>query len=118
MTLDQCIREYGLPPAGIVKADVQGAELDVLIGARSTLPSVDVLLLECWIWRGYGNATPLLIEMMNWLAEFGFCLWDVGGSYRETNGILASLDCAFVNSNTMAPYLGYRMGLSGGSPRT
>ena len=110
MTLDDCIREYRLPPPGIVKVDVQGAELDVLIGACSTLPFVDVLLLECWLWRGYGDGTPLLTEIISWVAEYGFCLWDVADAYRDADGVLTSLDCAFVNSNTMARYLGYRIG--------
>jgi hypothetical protein len=37
---------------------------------------------------------------MNWLAKFGFYLWDYGDCYREENGKLQTIDCVFVNSRT------------------
>jgi FkbM family methyltransferase len=113
MTLDDVVRERTLPAPQIVKIDVQGAELSVLKGAQSILPEIDVLLLECWICRGYDRKTPLLSEIMNWLADFGFMLWDLGDShrdsYRDAEGVLTTVDCMFVNARTMAHCLTYRV---------
>lgn len=109
--LDAVVREFRLPTPQIIKMDVQGAELSVLKGARQLLPAVDVVLAECWLWRGYGENTPLLLEVASWLAGLGFCLWDLGDVYRDPNGILATIDCFFVNTRTMTRALGYRLSL-------
>ena len=48
-TLDEYCREMGIPSIGLVKIDVEGAELKVLKGARGLLSSKDkpFLMVEC-----------------------------------------------------------------------
>jgi FkbM family methyltransferase len=116
MTLEDVVLTRALPVPQVVKVDVQGGELAVLQGARSILPEIDVLLLECWTWRGYGPRTPLVGEIVAWLAKAGFSLWDVGDSYRDPDGVLASVDCVFVNVRTMVRHLAYRVGMPESGP--
>jgi FkbM family methyltransferase len=99
-TIDKAIQEFSLPKPNVIKIDTQGFELSILKGAMETLPTVDVLFLECWLYRAYGKNTPLLTEIADWLLAFNFRLWDVGDNYRDDKGVLTALDCIFVNSNS------------------
>lgn len=96
-TLNELIAQKRLPPPEVIKIDTQGYELAILKGATEILAQTSVLLLECWLYRGYGRQTPLLLEIINFLEPLGFCLWDLGDTYRGENQVLATLDCAFVN---------------------
>jgi FkbM family methyltransferase len=98
LTLDNAIAQLGLPYPQVIKIDTQGSELSILKGAVKTLSKVDVLFIECWLYRGYGKKTPLLTEIADWLLSFNFRLWDVADAYRNQEGVLTTLDCIFVNS--------------------
>ena len=98
LTLDNAIQIFNLPIPQVIKIDTQGNELAILKGAIQTLPKVEVLFLECWLYRGYGKETPLLTEIADWLIQFDFRLWDVTEPYRNPEGILGSLDCVFINT--------------------
>jgi len=97
-TIDALCGRGELPPPQVIKIDTQGYELAILQGAVQTLPQVGVLLLECWLYRGYGPQTPLLTELADWLLPFNFRLWDVGDVYRDAQDGLATLDCVFINT--------------------
>lgn len=101
LTMDSAIKQFNLPQPQVIKADIQGFELAMLKGATATLPKVDVLLIEAWIYRGYTQECALLLEIMNWLAKFNFYLWDYGDCFREESGKLQTIDCVFVNSKTL-----------------
>lgn len=98
LTVDYMVQEFHSSPPEVIKIDTQGCELSVLQGARQTLPHVQVLVLECWLTRGYGQQTPLLTEIAAWLREFDFFLWDLGDSWRDEDGTLCSQDCLFLNA--------------------
>jgi len=98
LTIDDAIARLGLPHPQVIKIDTQGSELSILKGAVKTLPKVDVLFLECWLYRGYGKKTPLLTEIADWLLSFNFRLWDLADAYRDQAGVLTTLDCIFVNT--------------------
>lgn len=100
MTLDNAIKHLGLPFPQVIKIDTQGTELNILKGGINTLPHVDVLFLECWFTRGYGSQTPLLSEIMKWLQDFNFRLWDVGSVFHHDDGTTLTIDCVFVNTKT------------------
>jgi hypothetical protein len=104
-TVDELVGTGGLPCPSLLKADTQGGEFAILLGAQSVLSSIDVVLLETWVWRTYEGKAPLLIEIASWLARRGFFLWDIADTYRDDADVLASIDCFFVNAQSMAPYL-------------
>ena len=96
-TLDSVVEQQKLPYAQLIKMDTQGYELNILKGAEETLKHAEVLMLETWLTRSYGPKTPLFLEIATWLAHRGFALFDFGGTYRDTSGVLISPDCYFVN---------------------
>jgi FkbM family methyltransferase len=99
LRLDSARSQFALPQPQVIKIDTQGNELSILKGAVQTLPKVEVLLLECWLHRGYGSQTPLLTEIAQWLLPFNFRLWDVSEPYRNQAGELVTLDCVFVKAS-------------------
>jgi FkbM family methyltransferase len=96
LTLDAAVQKFSLPQPQLLKLDTQGYELSILKGAEETLKQVDIILLEAWIIRGYGQNTPLLFELAEWLARRNFFLLDVADGYRNDTGLLTTLDCFFV----------------------
>jgi FkbM family methyltransferase len=105
LTLDAAIDRFGLPVPQAIKIDTQGCELQILRGAEQTLPQVELLLLECWLARSYGGATPLWLEVADWLNARDFHLWDVGYGWRAPDGTLVSQDCFFLNRRSAASRL-------------
>ena len=100
LTIDYVVEEFQLPVPQVIKMDTQGCELDILQGATRTLPGVDALLLECWLTRAYGDSTPLLLEIADWLRELDFHLWDLGNAWRDPEGVLVAQDCLFLNARS------------------
>ncbi len=101
VTIDHFMEQSNRPSPQVIKLDTQGCELAILQGAERTLPRVDLLLVECWLHRGYGATTPLLLEVAEWLRHLEFYLWDFGGCYRNSGG-LVSQDCYFLNARSKA----------------
>lgn len=99
VSIDDVVARGAAAPQ-LIKIDTQGAELQILEGAVTTLPQVDILLLETWLTRGYGPSTPLIGEVMNWLARHDFFLLDIADCYRDADGVLTAQDFFFVNANT------------------
>jgi FkbM family methyltransferase len=98
--LDDAIKELKLPVPQLMKIDIQGGELAVLEGFTEHLREVEVLLLETWLVRGYGAQTPTLLELCNWLRDYGFHLADFTGCYRGGDGTLEAQDCLFINERS------------------
>jgi FkbM family methyltransferase len=98
--LDEAVGELNLPVPQLMKIDIQGGELAVLEGFRQHLREVEVLLLETWLIRGYGTQTPTLLELSNWLLDYGFHLADFTGCYRGADGTLEAQDCIFINQKS------------------
>ena len=75
ITLEDYCREQGVVP-DFIKIDVQGYELEVLKGAETILPRVEVVFTEVnhiEIYRG----APLAAELIDWIARRGFALHDI-----------------------------------------
>lgn len=96
-TIDDLVRSGAAPIPSLLKLDVQGFEAHVLQGAARSLPQVDMVFVEAWLYRGYGPETPLLTELIPWLATFGFSLFDFGDEWRAESGELGTVNAAFVH---------------------
>ena len=93
VTLDDAAAE--LPGPLVLKADVEGAELDVLRGASRTLERTELVLLETSLFE-LVPGQPVLHDVVAFMADRGFAVYDVfGGHLRALDGALAQLDVAF-----------------------
>jgi FkbM family methyltransferase len=90
--LDDYVRDKGLPLPDFIKMDVQGGELRILSAAEKCLQHASALLLETWLYKGYGPGTPLLGEILTYVNGFGFDLVEIGDRYYDETHKLVSVD--------------------------
>ena len=76
--LDDVAAEMGIEDVNFIKIDVQGAEIDVLEGARHLLATqpVDFVLAELSLIR-YNHGAPLADEMITYMRTLGFGVHDI-----------------------------------------
>ena len=86
VTLDATIAGLRIAPRVrapiLLKLDVQGYEREVLRGGSATLAAAEVVAMELSMQR-LNEGAPLAHEMVAFLAERGFQLFDVTGFWRE-----------------------------------
>ena len=94
--LDDLVRDVRAEPPFLLKLDVQGAEIDVLRGAETTLRSCEAIVLEALLFEFYAGC-PLFADVVAELGRRGFALYDaVDLAYRPLDGALAQADLLFV----------------------
>jgi FkbM family methyltransferase len=99
-TLDGLAQDRGVQPPFLLKLDVQGFELEVLRGGRSTLSAAEVVILETSLLP-YNKGAPLLEEVIRFMQDAGFCIYDFCGQFRrETDHTLVQTDVAFVEKTS------------------
>ncbi len=94
--LDDYVKSKNLSPPDIAKMDTQGAELEILEGGCNALSKASAVFMECWLSKGYGKNTPLILSLSNALADLGFDLFDIGDEYRSPDGTAQTKDAVFV----------------------
>jgi FkbM family methyltransferase len=97
--MDDYVKEQSLPQPQIIKMDTQGFELAIIEGGKETIRNADILILETWLYRGYGVTTPLLHELMAPLAELNFILVDFGDGYWGNKHTLTAIDAFFMRED-------------------
>jgi hypothetical protein len=100
--LDDVVASLRLPPADLIKMDVQGFELNVLAGAELSCHRAKALIIETWFYRGYGPGTPLLGEIINWMTDHDFSLVSLGDTYVSPELKLTSVDAFFLRNDVMS----------------
>jgi FkbM family methyltransferase len=77
-TLDDVLTEAGflLTPSSLLKIDAQGAELDILKGAKHSLPYIDFIYLEVPIVH-YNRDAPDFEAYIHYMASIGYGVFDV-----------------------------------------
>jgi FkbM family methyltransferase len=99
VTLDDLVAERGLAGPFVLKIDVEGAELQVLAGARETLARTDAVLLEVSFFQLVAGAAELA-DVVAWMRDAGFSAYDLyHGHLRPLDGALAQVDMAFVRTD-------------------
>ena len=97
--IDDLVANHGLRGPFVVKVDVEGAELQVLEGARETLQSTDVVLLEVSFFELVPGGAQVA-EVLAWMRDAGFAAYDIyHGHTRPLDGALAQVDVAFVRED-------------------
>ncbi len=99
VTLDRLVAQRQAQSPFMIKIDVQGAELDVLAGAATTLYQAELVLLEVSLFQFFQGA-PLLCEVVAHMKSQGFVPYDfLGLQYRPIDGALSQLDIVFVKEH-------------------
>lgn len=94
-TADAFLASAGIAPPDLLKIDVQGFELEVLKGAERLLARLDVLIVEVNMFR-FMPECPLAHEVIAYLADRGFVLFDLAGQLRRPyQDDLGQLDLVF-----------------------
>lgn len=99
VTVDELVEESGSAGPFLLKADVQGAELDVLRGARKTLRATDYVLLEVSFFKFF-HGGPECWDVLSAMKECGFVPYEIFSfQYRPLDNALSQVDIAFVQEN-------------------
>jgi FkbM family methyltransferase len=78
-----------------IKIDVQGSEMDVIKGGLKTILNCSILQLELSVLE-YNLGSPFASQLISYLYNLDFYLYDVGGLYYWENR-LAQTDFIFIN---------------------
>ncbi|CAE7505673.1 unnamed protein product [Symbiodinium natans] len=105
-TLDQVVQNSssaGQACCDLVKADVQGAEIEVLRGGPRTLRNAQLVLLEASVLP-YNEGAPRFSELIRFMADHDFEIVDVvDASFSEDVARILQLDLLF--APTWSPLL-------------
>jgi FkbM family methyltransferase len=82
-----------------LKLDVQGAELDVLSGARRVLGAIEVLFMELSLAE-YNKGAPLAATTISAMKDYGFRLFDIFPLARDRSGVLLQADAIFLRNDS------------------
>jgi FkbM family methyltransferase len=96
VTIDDLCKERNLEGPYVIKADVQGAELRALDGAKKVLEHTELIILEVSLFQFYVNG-PQFYDVVSYMKAHGFVVYDIFNGYnRPLDGALAQVDIVFV----------------------
>jgi FkbM family methyltransferase len=96
VTIDGLCEERNLRGPHLIKADVQGAELRVLDGAKKVLKETEIVILEVHLFKFFMEG-PQFYDVIHYMKDSGFCVYDIFGHYyRPLDCALAAVDVVFV----------------------
>ncbi len=98
-TLDSLQDEIIFEKNILLKIDVQGYEKQVLLGAKTVLPKIAVIIIELSIEELY-EGQPLFDEIYNFLKENSFrYVGNYDQMFDPRNGKVLQVDSIFINTN-------------------
>jgi hypothetical protein len=77
--------------------DVQGAELDILQGGRSTIMRSNYVLIEVSV-EEYNLKAPLIDSIVPVMKQYGFYIEDILDYLRLSKNKISQMDILFKNS--------------------
>ena len=93
--LDDVITE----PVDLLKLDVQGFEIEAMNGAPRILSDCEVLVAECSLYP-FQRDIPLIHDVVAYVVDKGFRVYDYGGEFRWSSKTLAQMDLVFVREDS------------------
>ena len=99
-TVDSLLKEKHFALPDFIKLDVQGHEMEVLKGAEAAMVHAEVCLLEISLFD-FGDGTPLLLEMLNFMDANDFTAYDISQFMRRPlDKLLFQIDMFFVKKDS------------------
>jgi FkbM family methyltransferase len=99
-TMDEVVGgDARLKPPLFLKLDVQGAELEVLRGAPTAMSLAEVIQVEVQLLP-YNEGAPPAAEVIAFMDQHGFAIFDVAGFVRPNQTDLVQLDLVFVRKSS------------------
>jgi FkbM family methyltransferase len=107
-TLDSFIGSELMESPNMIKADVQGYELEVLKGCTKCLETTEILLLEV-SYRHIYSGGPLAHEVISYVGELGFRIFDICSYVQRPRDLeLVQSDIIFAKEGSrLFDYEGY-----------
>ncbi len=98
-SLDTFCAEQNIASVQLMKIDVQGGELEVLLGGQNRLAAntFDVIVAEGFLVPHYESA-PLLDEVYSFVSGYGYTAYDLFKGPTATNGQLRFCDMIYVSA--------------------
>jgi FkbM family methyltransferase len=94
-TIDTMWKALDLSGPALLKIDVQGAELDVIAGAKQTLTNFEVIILEVGMIETYVGQ-PIFHEYIAFMAQRDYVVYDIIHTGYGDTGSLNQIDLVFV----------------------
>lgn len=100
-TIDQIVEEENIKKIDILKLDVQGAEYQVMAGAKKTIEKqmISLIYTEIITIPSYENQLEL-DEALLMFRQYGFELFNIYNSGHTENGRLQYIDAVFINNES------------------
>ena len=94
LTLDYLTKDA--KPPFLLKLDVQGSELDILLGAEEVLHETEYIILEVSLYKFFKGG-PDYYDIVTFMRSRGFVVYDIFGlHYRPLDNALSQVDMVFV----------------------
>ncbi|MEA3213375.1 MAG: hypothetical protein QOE70_6432 [Chthoniobacter sp.] len=95
VTVDSLFADLAVPKPALAKLDVQGFEVEALMGATQVLETLEVAILEVFLFHVHAR-TPSFVAVCDFMSGVGFEPYDICGfSRRPYDGALGHTDIAF-----------------------
>ena len=96
ITIDSLLRDGKIPMPQLVKLDVQGYELEALLGGEKLFGPVEAFILEISFYRFLSEKQPIFHEVVAFMAERGYFAYDLPGYLRRPfDGAIGQIDICF-----------------------
>lgn len=97
--IDDIVKEKKLDRPFLIKIDVQGAELDVLEGAKLTMRDAEIIVLEVSLF-GFMQNAPQFSDVIVYMKDNGFVAYDIIlGWNRPLDNALGQVDIVFTKES-------------------
>lgn len=95
ITVDSLFADGAVPKPALAKLDLQGFEIEALMGAGKVLETLEVAILEVFLFHVHAK-TPSFVSVCDFMRGVGFEPYDICGfSRRPYDGALGHTDIAF-----------------------
>lgn len=98
ISIDNLIKEYNIKEIDLLKIDVQGAELKVLEGSKSSFSKIKNIWVEVSMKKIYQNS-PVFSEVYEYLNQHGFIFKSFSPVFKSKNGEILQADVLFTRVN-------------------